>query len=109
MEESDEELAALLLHYVRQEDWQTKANCRGLGADAFVLDRGVSPDLAYMTCAGCTVRAECKAFQVRTGSVGIWGGELTSEPPTNAEVGEANRKVNHQKIVMQVSRKSRPA
>lgn len=90
---SDEEPSKFLRLevFVQAEPWMDKANCKGLGADAFILERGASPDIGYAACNGCTVRSECKSFQRRTGSVGIWGGELTSEPPTEQEIANANQ------------------
>jgi|SRR4051794_23894321 hypothetical protein len=53
--------------------------CRIEHADPsmFVLDRGFTAQPARQKyCGRCDVRADCLEYGKRTGSVGVWGGEV---------------------------------
>jgi hypothetical protein len=56
--------------------WQADAACREYpGHDWLTVDpRRAAGPLAV--CAGCATRAECLAFGLATGSVGVFGGEV---------------------------------
>ena len=54
------------------------AACRGIDADLFHPDRGVSTAEAKAVCMSCAVRAECLEFALQNvEKFGVWGG--TSE------------------------------
>lgn len=73
---------------IQPEPWMDRAACKGTGPEAaaqdraspFFPERGQSTAAAYKMCETCPVREECKSYRVRTGSVGIWGGEYTEHP-----------------------------
>lgn len=55
------------------------AECRrrpDLSPDDFILDRGQSSKPAKSACNACPVSKECVDYAHRTGSLGIWGGEV---------------------------------
>jgi hypothetical protein len=71
--------------------WMDRGNCRpgsGVTPDDFVFDpsnirkKPYSKALDYKieaakaVCRGCSVRSECGDYASKTGSVGIFGGEL---------------------------------
>jgi WhiB family redox-sensing transcriptional regulator len=56
-------------------EWYERANCRGLGAGLFYLDRGVDDSTAKAVCAGCEVRTQCLTEALeRHEMYGVWGG-----------------------------------
>ena len=72
-------------------DWMDRRFCAGVDVNVFVFDlwntrrgpvRPSSPvlrakiDAAKEICQGCPVTQECLAYGKRTGSVGIFGGEV---------------------------------
>lgn len=67
--------------------WRSRAACRGLDPEMFLLDKTESADVpkAKAVCASCTVRDDCLeealapvyVVENRVKTVGIWGG--TSE------------------------------
>lgn len=55
--------------------WRDDANCRGLDPALFFPDHGSNATEAKYVCAGCTVRAECLDWAIRSGEKGgVWGG-----------------------------------
>ncbi len=58
------------------EPWMDDSNCKGLGPDRFQLEQGHSARKAREVCISCTVTEECLEYGLRTGSVGVWGGEV---------------------------------
>ena len=58
-----------------REDWQTRANCRGLDPDMFFPDKGGPQAEAKEVCRGCVVREDCLEYALANGEkFGIWGG-----------------------------------
>ncbi len=58
------------------EPWMQKSNCKGLDPGMFQLEQGQSARKARKVCEGCDVTEECLDYGLRTGSVGVWGGEV---------------------------------
>lgn len=67
----------------REDDWQTRASCRGHDATLFFPpavaeskeEKDVREAQAKAICRGCPVRAECLDFAVANREpYGIWGG-----------------------------------
>lgn len=55
--------------------WRDEAACRGLDATMFFPGRGESAAPAQAVCAGCSARAECVEYALRTSQrFGVWGG-----------------------------------
>lgn len=50
--------------------------CKGLDPDVFQLEQGQSARGAREVCNSCEVSSECLEYGLRTGSVGVWGGEV---------------------------------
>ena len=76
------DLEALLDELVRRPAWHQQAACRGIGADAFIIDRGAQyEDHARQLCAGCSVRHECLDTALANGdtTTGLWGGTTPTE------------------------------
>jgi hypothetical protein len=63
--------------------WMVSAACRGKGVDFFPAAprRGEAPDVgpALAICSGCPVADECRAYALREGVEGIWGGTSATE------------------------------
>lgn len=67
-----EEVATPL--FVRPE-WYDRANCHGVGAGLFYVERGASAVEAIAVCRDCEVRSECLRLALdRREIFGIWGG-----------------------------------
>ena len=66
-----------------EEEWVSKAACRGMPLETFYPAVGTSPKEALETCGRCPVREECLEFALTTNHQhsydGIWGGKLVSE------------------------------
>jgi WhiB family redox-sensing transcriptional regulator len=75
-------------------NWRLAAACRWSDPDLFfpLSSSGRSLDQvarAKEVCAGCTVRAECLAFALRTSQAhGVWGGTSEQERYPGADRGE---------------------
>ena len=54
--------------------WHRQAACRGMGADTFFPERGVSIRAATTVCDGCSVRDEClnAAQAIGEDCHGVW-------------------------------------
>jgi hypothetical protein len=83
---------------LQPEPWREHAECRnpvrGLTPADFILDRGQSSRPAKEACAACTVQEECVDYAHRTGSVGIWGGEIQKGiAPSIISIQDARPKV----------------
>ena len=56
-------------------DWQSRAQCRGMGTNVFFPSLGVSTAAARAVCASCEVQDEClDAALADETTEGIWGG-----------------------------------
>lgn len=59
--------------------WQERALCREVvRPDVFFPETTPEP-IAKRLCGECPVRAECLAYALDHGAVGIWGGTSTKE------------------------------
>lgn len=83
LEDSVRELASNFFQSSEDNEWQERAECRKPWVDPewFFPGRGKSNDIemAKFTCFVCKVSEQCNEYQARTGSIGIWAGELYSE------------------------------
>jgi hypothetical protein len=75
------DVEALLGELVRRPEWHRQAACRGVGADAFIIDRGAQyEDSVRQLCAGCSVRQEClETALANADTTGLWGGTTPTE------------------------------
>jgi hypothetical protein len=71
-------LIAVLQFLVAEEPWKQEATCQVEHADPtlFILEQGQRPEQARTYCGRCPVRPECLEYGKRSGSVGVWGGEV---------------------------------
>jgi hypothetical protein len=53
-----------LEEFLQRPEWHKWAACRGVGADAFVVDRGARYSRREL-CTGCTVREQCLEVALR--------------------------------------------
>ncbi|HEX9888050.1 MAG TPA: WhiB family transcriptional regulator [Nitriliruptorales bacterium] len=57
------------------EDWQSKARCRGLEPDQFFVRGSGQARAALRICERCTVRTECLQYAIDNHvDFGVWGG-----------------------------------
>jgi WhiB family redox-sensing transcriptional regulator len=63
---------------VRPEPWKQFAACRGKDPDLFFPRQGQHSRKAKLICDICVVKTSCDEYAERTGSEGVWGGELRS-------------------------------
>lgn len=56
------------------DDWASRAACKGVDPNLFYPDRGEDVSVALELCTHCPVRAECQAWGLRHENHGIWGG-----------------------------------
>lgn len=49
----------------RDHDWRTRANCRDIDPEDFILAPGYRPTAALKICDRCDVRLDCLAFTLR--------------------------------------------
>ena len=57
------------------ENWRSKAACRGANQAIFFPERGGDAWTAFRICATCPVRVECLDYAIDNPDVvGIWGG-----------------------------------
>lgn len=61
---------------LQPEEWMQAAACRGLDPNLFQLEQGQSARKPRETCDTCKVEDDCLEYALRTGSVGVWGGEV---------------------------------
>jgi hypothetical protein len=64
---------------VQREPWMDEGKCFTEHADPklFILDQGYTAQEARERyCGRCPVRPDCLEYGKRTGSVGVWGGEV---------------------------------
>lgn len=58
-----------------QDDWQSRARCRGLESEQFFVRGSTQARHAIAVCDRCTVRAECLRYAVENRvDFGVWGG-----------------------------------
>ena len=72
----EEDLADLGSH---RPAWHTKAACLGMGTEMFFTEGRIGPGRAFAVCATCPVAAECLAYAIEAGELGIWGGVSASQ------------------------------
>jgi len=59
-----------------EQPWRPEAACIDADPSLFVLEQGQSAAKAKAFCRRCPVMDECYAYGMRTGSVGVWGGQV---------------------------------
>ena len=70
--------ADLLEHILHRPEWHQRAASRGVGPDAFVVERGVEYNREL--CQTCAVRAECLEVALADPDLqGLWGGTSPRE------------------------------
>lgn len=80
MMEGEPDPLDVLAELMRPPAWHARAACRGMGTEAFIIDRGVRPAEGRAVCATCSVTAECLAAGLADkDSVGLWGGTTAQE------------------------------
>lgn len=60
----------------KPEPWKAHAACRGQDPDLFFPKQGQHTAKGRMICLACVVKAQCDEYAARTGSEGVWAGEL---------------------------------
>lgn len=62
-------------------DWRDRGRCTEVDPELFFPERGHNGAQAKLICAGCEVRAECRAFALERPERldGIWGGLTEDE------------------------------
>ncbi len=61
---------------VQPEPWMNNGACKGLDPGMFHMEQGQSAVKAREVCDTCSVQMECREYAERTGSVGVWGGQV---------------------------------
>ncbi|MAT05833.1 MAG: hypothetical protein CL424_12415 [Acidimicrobiaceae bacterium] len=75
------------------EEWRSRAACRGLPTNMFYPVPGVPVGSALAVCAQCPVRAECDEFASSTAEVhGVWGGRTEGERAAAAGTAATSRR-----------------
>jgi hypothetical protein len=57
-----------------EDEWMSKAKCRGMDPDEFFQGADSSAEVAILTCATCPVRQECGSYADRHHHEGLWSG-----------------------------------
>ena len=58
-----------------EQDWQSKARCRGLEPEQFFVRGSAQARRAIRVCERCTVRSECLRYAIENAvDFGVWGG-----------------------------------
>lgn len=72
-----------LAELTRRPPWHSRAACRVMGPDAFVIGRGCNAAVmnrAKAVCSGCPVSEPCLAFALADpDAVGIWSGTTAQQ------------------------------
>lgn len=67
---------------LQRPEWHLRAECRGMGIEAFFPGRGSSTDAARAVCERCEARAECLCWALAESErevLGVWGGATGRE------------------------------
>lgn len=63
----------------KPEPWKKDAACRGEDPAIFFPRQGQHSRKAKLICLSCVVREQCREYAERTGSEGIWSGEVRTQ------------------------------
>jgi hypothetical protein len=58
-------------------EWMKRARCRGVGTEAFFVERGAmhrAQEAVKLYCSLCVVRTSCLNFALDNNCKGLWGG-----------------------------------
>lgn len=80
-----------------------QSSCKGLDPDLFHMEQGQSAAKAREVCDACPVSSECLEYGQRTGSIGVWGGQVL----TLAKRGKKREPVELAPVVL-ITKDSKP-
>ena len=88
---------------IQPEPWMDESSCKGLDPAMFHMEQGQSATKAKEICNSCLVSSECLDYGRRTGSIGVWGGQVL----TLAKRGARSRPIEITPVVL-ITRDSKP-
>lgn len=72
---------------IQPEPWMEHSSCRGLDPAMFHMEQGQSAGKAREVCNSCPVSTECLNYGQRTGSIGVWGGQVLTLAKRGKRIG----------------------